>query len=64
MDIVQEVASVETPIVGYDIKIEGLTEEEAVALQEKVKSAVVVVLPERFRYEQILVAPKVTEEAG
>ena len=64
MDIVQEVASVETPIVGYDIKIEGLTEEEAVALQEKVKSAVVVVLPKGFRYEQILVAPKVTEEAG
>ena len=45
--------------VGYDIRIEGLTEADAKALKEKVKCALVVTLPERFKLDDVSVNIKV-----
>jgi hypothetical protein len=51
----------ETPQTGYDIEITGLTAEELAALSDKVKSAIVLVLPERVKLGQVVVSPKFKE---
>jgi hypothetical protein len=44
------------PDVGWEILVDGLTKPEAEALMERVKSATVNVLQERFTDEQITIA--------
>jgi hypothetical protein len=61
LEIVQEVVAMDTPQIGYDIEIVGLSKEELTALSDKVKSAIVLVLPERVKLGQVLVSPKFKE---
>jgi hypothetical protein len=65
LDTSQEAEAVEIPKSGWKILVEGLTEKDAEKLTERVKCALVFVLPERVRPEQVIIShtPKAGAEA-